>query len=175
LRAIAPFSSCFARFCTTAPPSLHPYYWGFLATMQDSDSCPRRFGLPRFRGCAGRCGLRHPRTGLPGYPVSPSHHAISADTAGTLGGLRRLSRPPLTAFVVQVATRLSGSCCFDAHQMEFTFVMACWFSRCPACGFRLTASFRTSLSVVNRLIRPAGLSPAWLPASPAHTRKPRFL
>lgn len=53
--------------------------------------------------------------------------------------------------------------------MEFTFVMACWFRRCPACGFGLTASFRTSLSVVNRLIRPEGLSPSWLPASPAHT------
>ncbi|MEI8293569.1 MAG: hypothetical protein WCG66_06170 [bacterium] len=36
--------------------------------MQDSDSYPRRFGLPRFQGCAGRCGLLHARTGLPGYP-----------------------------------------------------------------------------------------------------------
>ena len=46
--------------------------------------------------------------------------------------------------------------------------MAYRFRRCPACGFGLAASFRASLSVVNRLIRPAGLSPAWLPASPAH-------
>src|SRR5882757_2971942 len=52
--------------------------------------------------------------------------------------------------------------------MEFIFIMACRFSGCPACGFSLAASFRASLSVVNRLIRPAGLSPAWLPVSPAH-------
>ena len=52
--------------------------------------------------------------------------------------------------------------------------MACRFSRCPACGFSLAASFRTSLSVVNRLIRPAGFSPTWLPASPAHTRTPKL-
>ena len=58
--------------------------------------------------------------------------------------------------------------------MRFTFVMACWFRRCPACGFGLAASFRTSLSVVNRLIRPAGLPPAWTPDSPAHTRVPQF-
>lgn len=37
-----------------------------------------------------------------------------------------------------------------------------FFRRCPACGLGLTASFRTSLSVANRLIRPAGLAPAWL-------------
>jgi len=45
--------------------------------------------------------------------------------------------------------------------------MSCWFSRCPACGFDLAVSFRTPLSVANRLIRPEGLSPSWLPASPA--------
>ncbi len=55
--------------------------------------------------------------------------------------------------------------------MEFTFVMACWFSRCPACRFGLTASFRSSLSVVNRLIRPTGFSPVWLMASLALTHK----
>ena len=170
MRAITPFSFCFARICTTAPPSLHPHYRDFLATMQDSDSCPRRFGLPRFRGCAARWGLCLTRTGLPGYPVSPSQHAISADTAGTLNGLQRLSRPLLTAFATCTGARLSGSICFDAHLMEFIFIMACWFRRCPACGFGLAASFRASLSVVNRLIRPEGLSPSWLPASPAHVQ-----
>jgi hypothetical protein len=91
-----------------------------------------------------------------------------------MGGLRRLSGPPLAAFAIQVAARLSGAFGFDAHWMGFTFVMACRFRRCPACRFGLAASSRTSLSVANRLIRPAGLSPAWLPASPAHTRTPKL-
>ncbi len=114
------------------------------------------------------------RTDLPGYLGCPSQHAIPADTAGTMGGLRRLSGPPLAAFAIQVAARLSGAFGFDAHWMGFTFVMACRFRRCPACRFGLAASSRTSLSVANRLIRPAGLSPAWLPASPAHTRTPKL-
>jgi hypothetical protein len=45
-----PFSLRFARICTTGPPPLHPVFRGFFANMQDSDSCPRRFGLPSFRG-----------------------------------------------------------------------------------------------------------------------------
>lgn len=117
-RAAHPFRGCLAAVCLARSHglgSLHPVFRDFFATMQDSDSCPRRFDLPSFQGCAGRCGLLSAQTGLPGYPVSPSQHAISADTAGSLRGLKRLSRPPLPAFVVQVATRLSGSCCFDAH------------------------------------------------------------
>ena len=168
MRAITPCSFRFARICTTAPPSLHPAFRGFLATMQDSDSCLRRAGLPRCRGCAARWSLRPSPTGLPDYPGRPSQHAISADTAGTLSGLQRLSRPLLTAFTVRAAVRLSGCCIFDAHLMKFTFVMACWFRRCSACGFGLAASFRASLSVVNRLIRPTGFSPAWFASSPAH-------
>ena len=54
LRAITRFSVCLERISTTAPPSLHPDFRGFLATTQDSDSCPRRFGLPHFWGCAAR-------------------------------------------------------------------------------------------------------------------------
>jgi hypothetical protein len=175
LRAITPFSACFARVCTTAPPSLHSHYRSFITTMQDSDFCPRRCGLALCRACAGRWSLRPTRTDLPGYLGCPSRHAIPADTAGTMGGLRRLSGPPLAAFAIRVAARLSGAFGFDAHWMGFTFVMACRFRRCPACRFRLAASSRTSLSVANRLIRPAGLSPAWLPASPAHTRNPKLI
>ena len=169
MRAIAPFSFCFGPFSTTAPPSLHSVFRSFKATMRDSDSCSRRTGLPLRRGCAARRGVFPARAGLLGYPGLPSQHAIPADTAGTLNRLRRLYRLFLTAFTLQERARLSGSFVIDAHWMRFTFVMACWFRRCPACGFGLAASFRTSLSVVNRLIRPAGLSPAWTPDSPAHT------
>ena len=51
--------------------------------------------------------------------------------------------------------------------MRFTVVATGQFSPGRAFGFGLAASSLTRLSVVNSLIRPAGLSPAWLPASPA--------
>ena len=53
--------------------------------------------------------------------------------------------------------------------MGFTFVATGQFSPSRAFGFRLAASSLTRLSVVNSLIRPAGLAPAWQPASPALT------
>jgi len=53
--------------------------------------------------------------------------------------------------------------------MRFTVVATRQFSLSRAFGFRLTACSLTQLSVVNSLIRPAGLSPAWQPASPAHS------
>jgi hypothetical protein len=43
-----------------------------------------------------------------------------------------------------------------------------------AFGFGLAAASQIQLSVVNSLIRPAGLAPAWLPASPAHAQKPKL-
>ena len=57
--------------------------------------------------------------------------------------------------------------------MRFTVVATGQFSLRRAFGFRLTASSLTQLSVVNSPIRPAGLSPAWHPASPAHARTPK--
>ena len=53
--------------------------------------------------------------------------------------------------------------------MRFTVVATGQFSLRRAFGFGLAASSLTQLSVVNSLIRPAGLAPAWPPASPAHT------
>jgi hypothetical protein len=58
--------------------------------------------------------------------------------------------------------------------MRFTVVATGQFSLSRAFGFGLTASSLTQLSVVNSPIRPAGLAPAWQPASPAHTRNPEF-
>lgn len=58
--------------------------------------------------------------------------------------------------------------------MRFTVITTGRFSRRRAFGFGLAASSQTQLSVVNSLIRPAGLSPAWQPASPAHTRTPEL-
>ena len=52
--------------------------------------------------------------------------------------------------------------------MRFTFVTTGQFRLDRAFGFSLAASSQTQLSVVNSLIRPAGLAPAWQPASPAH-------
>jgi hypothetical protein len=57
--------------------------------------------------------------------------------------------------------------------MRFTVVATGQFSLDRAFGFGLAASSLTQLSVVNSPIRPAGLSPAWQPASPAHTRTPK--
>jgi len=57
--------------------------------------------------------------------------------------------------------------------MRFTVVATGQFSLDRAFGFGLAASSLTQLSVVNSPIRPAGLSPAWHPASPAHTRTPK--
>ena len=57
--------------------------------------------------------------------------------------------------------------------MRFTFVATGQFSLGRAFGFSLTASSLTQLSVVNSPIRPEGLIPAWLPASPAHTKNPQ--
>jgi hypothetical protein len=51
--------------------------------------------------------------------------------------------------------------------MRFTVVATGQFSLSRAFGFGLTASSLTQLSVVNSPIRPAGLAPAWHPASPA--------
>ena len=58
--------------------------------------------------------------------------------------------------------------------MRFTVVATGQFSLRRAFGFGLAASSRTPLSVVNSPIRPAGLPPAWHPASPAHTRNPKW-
>ena len=58
--------------------------------------------------------------------------------------------------------------------MRFTVVATGQFSLERAFGFRLAASSLLQLSVVNSPIRPAGLSPAWHPASPAHTRNPKL-
>jgi len=58
--------------------------------------------------------------------------------------------------------------------MRFTVVATGQFSPGRAFGFGLAASSLTRLSVVNSPIRPAGLSPAWQPASPAHTRTPKL-
>ena len=52
--------------------------------------------------------------------------------------------------------------------MRFTVVTTGRFRLSRAFGFGLAASSQTQLSVVNSLTRPAGLAPAWLPASPAH-------
>ena len=57
--------------------------------------------------------------------------------------------------------------------MRFTVVATGQFSLDRAFGFGLAASSLTKLSVVNSPIRPAGLSPAWHPASPAHARNPK--
>ena len=61
----------------------------------------------------------------------------------------------------------------EAHSMKFTVVATGQFSLGRAFGFGLTASSLSQLSVVNSPIRPAGLAPAWPPASPAHTRIPK--
>jgi hypothetical protein len=56
--------------------------------------------------------------------------------------------------------------------MRFTVVATGQFSLGRAFGFGRAASSLTQLSVVNSPIRPAGLPPAWPPASPAHTVNP---
>ena len=53
--------------------------------------------------------------------------------------------------------------------MRFTVVATGRFRPRRAFWFGLAGSSLTLLSVVNSPIRPAGLSPAWPPASPAHT------
>ena len=58
--------------------------------------------------------------------------------------------------------------------MRFTVVTTGRFRLDRAFGFGLAASSQTQLSVVNSLTRPAGLAPAWQPASPAHTRTPKL-
>jgi len=58
--------------------------------------------------------------------------------------------------------------------MRFTVVATGQFSLNRAFGFRLTASSLIQLSVVNSPIRPAGLAPAWQPASPAHSAFQNF-
>jgi hypothetical protein len=54
--------------------------------------------------------------------------------------------------------------------MRFTVVATGQFRLNRAFGFRLTASSLIQFSVVNSPIRPAGLAPAWQPASPAHSQ-----
>jgi len=144
-------------------PGLPRYYAGLRL-------CPRRSGLPCFQGCAGRWGLRPARTGLPGFPVSLSHHATPPEHCVDSNGCPVRSPASLRRSGSDLAFRFLP---FRCSLMEFTSVMACWFRRCPACRFGLAASSRSSLSVLNRLIRPVGLSPTWLPASPAHSRKRR--
>jgi hypothetical protein len=58
--------------------------------------------------------------------------------------------------------------------MRFTVVATGQFRPGRAFGFGLAASSLTRLSVVNSPIRPAGLAPAWHPASPAHTKIPQL-
>jgi hypothetical protein len=58
--------------------------------------------------------------------------------------------------------------------MRFTVVATGQFNLNRAFGFRLAASSLIQLSVVNSPIRPAGLPPAWQPASPAHSQFQRF-
>ena len=74
----------------------------------------------------------------------------------------------MAAFADTEAARLSVNC-IEAHSMRFTVVATGQFSLNRAFGFRLTASSLIQLSVVNSPIRPAGLAPAWHPASPAHS------
>jgi hypothetical protein len=59
--------------------------------------------------------------------------------------------------------------------MRFTVIATGRFSLRRAFGLRLTASSLTQLSVVNSLIRPAGLAPAWLTASPAHAETQKLI
>ena len=82
----------------------------------------------------------------------------------TVGVLR------MAAFAHSAGARLSVRI-IGAHWMRFTVVATGQFSLRRAFGFGLAASSLTQLSVVNSLIRPAGLSPAWQPASPAHAGK----
>ena len=79
----------------------------------------------------------------------------------------------MAAFADTEAARLSVYC-IEAHWMRFTVVATGQSSPGRAFGFGLTASSLTRLSVVNSPIRPAGLAPAWHPASPAHTRIPKL-
>src|SRR5258705_13328933 len=74
----------------------------------------------------------------------------------------------MAAFALTAGARLSVHI-IEAHQMRFTVVATGQFRLGRAFGFGLAASSLTQLSVVNSPIPPAGLSPAWQPASPAHT------
>ena len=81
LPAITQFSVCLERISTTARLRSTPIS-GVSLLFRRSNSCPRRFGLPHFWGCAARRGSRLTRAGLrvsrsPFFP----RHAISADTA----------------------------------------------------------------------------------------------
>ena len=58
--------------------------------------------------------------------------------------------------------------------MRFTAVATGQFRLDPAFGFGRAAASQTKLSVVNSPLRPAGLAPAWQPASPAHPRTPKL-
>ena len=78
----------------------------------------------------------------------------------------------MAAFAVRVAARLQVIC-FEAHWMRFTVVATGRFSQRRAFGFGLTAASLAQRSLVNSPIRPAGLSPVWHPASPAHIRIPK--
>src|SRR6266545_2968512 len=79
----------------------------------------------------------------------------------------------MAAFALTAGARLSVRI-IEAHQMRFTVLATGQFRLSRAFGFSLAASSLTQLSVVNNPIRPAGLSPAWQPASPAHTRTPKL-
>ena len=154
-------------FASLPFPKLQGYYESLgLLLAPRRPPCPQRSGHS--------LSVFPARAGLLGYFGLSSLHAIPADTARTMDRQQRLSRLFLTTFAPQAWARLSGLCVFDAPWMGVTFVVACRFRRCPACGFSLAASFRTSLSFVHRLIRLAGPSPAWTPASPAHTKVPQF-
>ena len=168
--AIIRFLAVSARLDPSAPPSLAA---GFTlrqvnATTRDSDYSG---GPPRLDGFSTSHGwLRHRLTAgvLPAYPVCLSCPVAPADPAEMFPRYVTVGWRAMAAFAVRVAARLSVIS-FEAHWMRFTFVATGQFSLSPAFGFGLTASSQTQLSVVNSPIRPAGLAPAWQPASPAHT------
>jgi hypothetical protein len=167
--AIARSLAVSARVDPSAPPSLPA---GFTVrrvapTTRDSDCS----GGPRGLGGVAALdrGLRHGLAAgaLPVYPDRPSCPVALADPAEiwcrrTTVGWRRMA-----AFAPPAGARLSVHL-VEAHSMRFPVVPTGQFRLRRAFGFGLAASSQTQLSVVNRPIRPAGLAPAWPPASPAH-------
>ena len=128
-----------------------------------------------FSGCAarltgpaslrGRLGLRPAAGVLPAYLDRTCRRAAHPDPAGALR--RRWPSPSLlpAAFTDPGAVRLvSGSVLIEAHWMWFIFITARPFI---SLSFqpRLAAALLRSCSVVNSLIRRAGLSPAFQPTS----------
>ncbi len=132
-------------------------------TMEDSDFCGSPF---RLTGDSGLCGwlARATAADLPAFTGLTSRCAVHADPAGVWPRGWRLSALGSAAFAQTAGARLfSGFSIFEAHWMWFVFTTAHRFSSRRARPSLPRGGTGAGLSVVNRPIRPVGLSPTFSP------------